>query len=45
MHYFGNGFGSWAMVVDRAVVVAQLAEWSLKTPDVCGSSPGMDEFL
>ena len=27
-----------------AVVVAQLVDWALPTPDICGSNPIMDKF-
>ena len=30
---------------DRAVVVAQLAEWSLRIPEVCSSNPVIGDFL
>ena len=29
----------------RAVVVAQLVEWSLPTPEFCGSNPDIDKIL
>ena len=30
---------------EGAVVVAQLAEWSLPTLEVCGSNPGIGKLL
>ena len=29
---------------DWAVVMAQLVEWSLRIPEVCGSNPGIDKI-
>ena len=33
------------IVSERALIVPHLAEWSLPTPEVCGSDPVISEFL
>ena len=40
----GTKLGKY-LPLNGAVVVAQLVEWSLPTPEICGSNPDIDKIL